>query len=447
VQTWYLDTDGLVHGNFGSGNDTTGPAFITDQWIELKVSIDLDNDWAQFYYNNVLIDDPTVADHPILGGGYSWSADVFGNGGGVLNIASVDLFANNSTAVYYDDISLLRAHRWMDDFEAYAAGSQVVGQGGWEEWGAGAGALVSNAFARSGANSIDVNTTTDLVHRFEGYTDGKVALTAWQYIPTGYSGQTYWVMLDQYAAGGPYDWVMQWYFDSATGVIRGWFGSSTEIATIPYVLDQWVEIKVVAHFDEDWCEILYNGTQLDDPAVPDHPTIGGGYTWSLGWNGSSTTVINNLAALDLYANSASSVYYDDITINPLIPQLKGDTEFISEATGGQCNFVLNSGFQYADRDYIILSGVTGIDPGTPLPGGLETLPLNWDVFTTIAIGLVNTPIMSNFMGKTDNIGVATAVFDTLGPQTGLAGVNIYFALTMPSPFDFASNGWSVRFLP
>jgi hypothetical protein len=55
--------------------------------------IDLDNDIQTFYYN----DDLLYQD--------SWTDHVSGNG--LLNIGAVDLFANNASSVYYDDLSLV----------------------------------------------------------------------------------------------------------------------------------------------------------------------------------------------------------------------------------------------------------------------------------------------------------------------------------------------------
>ena len=91
-------------------------------------------------------------------------------------------------------------------------------------------------------------------------------------------------------------------------------------------------------------------------------------------------------------------------------------------------------------------GVTGVEPGTPLPGGMDTLPLNWDAVTNFTIGLINSPALVDFYGQLDNIGVSTAAFNT-GPLPGALGLNLYFAYTVMNPFNFASNPWVVRITP
>ncbi|HNQ22963.1 MAG TPA: hypothetical protein PKK06_07710 [Phycisphaerae bacterium] len=68
---------------------------ITDRWVRIDVLIDLTADLYRTYYDGIE-----------LGTAASWTAGVFGSGGGALAIGALDLFANASTTVYYDDIYL-----------------------------------------------------------------------------------------------------------------------------------------------------------------------------------------------------------------------------------------------------------------------------------------------------------------------------------------------------
>ena len=65
---------------------------IANQWVEIRVEIDLDSDKQDFFYNNQLL----------YSG--SWTNEV--SGAGAPEIAAVSLFANNATAVYYDNFQL-----------------------------------------------------------------------------------------------------------------------------------------------------------------------------------------------------------------------------------------------------------------------------------------------------------------------------------------------------
>lgn len=203
---------------------------------------------------------------------------------------------------------------WFDDFDSYTPGSQIVGQGGWEEWAANNGALVSDLYSQSPTNSVEIAPATDLVHQYDGYTYGKWVYTAYQYIPGTFSGTTYFILLNTYAyPSGPYDWSVQVGFDSTTGMVLGDCGSTNQVDTVPYVTDQWAKIEVHVDLHLDWCQVYYNGTLLDDPGLPDHPTLGGGYQWTGGVFGYGGGVLN-IAAVDLYGNSATPVYYDDMSL-------------------------------------------------------------------------------------------------------------------------------------
>ena len=63
---------------------------------------------------------------------------------------------------------------FFDDFESYAVGSNLHGQGGWTGWAnnPNAGALVSSNFAFSPTRSVNIAGASDLVHTFSGATNG-----------------------------------------------------------------------------------------------------------------------------------------------------------------------------------------------------------------------------------------------------------------------------------
>jgi hypothetical protein len=123
-----------------------------------------------------------------------------------------------------------------------------------------------------------------------------------------------------------------------------------------------------------------------------------------------------------------------------------DTVNISESTGGVANFRLLAGPTQANKQYLIVASVTGPYPGLPLPGW-SVMPVEWDPFTTMALGLLNTPIFQNFMGQLDSSGEAMAKWDTLGPlPAGSAGIAAYFAYTVKG-WNFVSNATMVYIEP
>jgi len=118
---------------------------------------------------------------------------------------------------------------------------------------------------------------------------------------------------------------------------------------------------------------------------------------------------------------------------------------LSAGTGGEVEFMLYAGSYNANRMYIMLIGMSGMSPGTALPGGYQTLPLNFDLLTEIGIVLLNTPVFNNFMSLLDVNGFAKATFNTCEPLLpGLVGSKFSFAYALNNPWDFASGAKNVE---
>jgi hypothetical protein len=123
------------------------------------------------------------------------------------------------------------------------------------------------------------------------------------------------------------------------------------------------------------------------------------------------------------------------------------------STGGICDFALDATSDEGNRNYFMLGSVTGTEPGLPLPGGMVTLPLNWDPFTDMVISLANSPALPGFHGILSNAGEASAQLNSWGPLPPSAvGVTLYFAYLLyylPDyyPYDYVSNAVAVEVLP
>jgi hypothetical protein len=193
--------------------------------------------------------------------------------------------------------------QWSDNFDSYADGTVLDGVGGWEGWdGDGSvAATVTSAQSRSGPHSVVVTNNDDAVHQFSGYTSGQWTFTAYQYVPSGLDGPTYYLVQNVYNHGGPYDWAVQLVFDPATDEVhedmQDFYGSGSNYVTAVY--DQWVEIRSEIDLDTNYVETYYNGELV---ASGD---------WDTNLDGEIA-----IANLDLYAPHAASVYYDDISLQP-----------------------------------------------------------------------------------------------------------------------------------
>jgi MYXO-CTERM domain-containing protein len=186
--------------------------------------------------------------------------------------------------------------QWSDNFDSYATGSQLHGQGGWHGWDndPAAGALTSNAQALSAPNSVAITGASDLVHEYTGTSSGQWSYEARQYIPSGFTGTTYFILLNTYANGGPYNWSIETQFNGATGVILDDFRTENPVSI---VRDQWVPLRVDFDLTANTVSTFYNNVLLSTG------------TWTTG-TGSAL----NLAAVDLFANNTGPVYYDNIVL-------------------------------------------------------------------------------------------------------------------------------------
>ncbi len=190
---------------------------------------------------------------------------------------------------------------WSDDLDSYPTGSQMHGQGGWKGWAndPSAGALTSDVQSISTPNSVAILGASDLVHEYTGFTSANWTYTAWQYIPTDFAGTSYFILLNQYDdAGVTNNWSTQVEFDNTSGTV---INDGPAGGALPLIKGQWVEIRVEIDLDNDIQSFYYD----DDLLYSD--------SWTEGLTGGG---ILNIAAVDLFANAASVVYYDDISLEP-----------------------------------------------------------------------------------------------------------------------------------
>ncbi len=190
-------------------------------------------------------------------------------------------------------LASLASADWSDNFDSYTAGSGINGQGNWFCWNGStsAEAYVSTTQARSGANSLDITPTSDVVQQV-GVTSGTPVVSAWNYIPTGSTGKQYFILLTVYGGASGNDWALNMRFDADSSLVNTVEGS----ASTAIVYDQWVEVKVEIDLAGDSQKIYYNGTLLD----------------TVQW--SPTSQVYQLDAIDVFSDGGSSIYWDDFNL-------------------------------------------------------------------------------------------------------------------------------------
>ncbi len=208
---------------------------------------------------------------------------------------------------------------FTENFDAYANGSMLAPQGGWEIWyTGGANGIVQNNLSASAPNSLRLQNLTDVVQRFT-ITDGKWEFKIKTYVPSsappGLGGSV--IMLNQYA--GPDNWSMQIAFNetmfAGSQPLPYMVESQWDGAVRPLLLDQWVELRAVIDLDADTWNSWYGGQPL-----------GVNLSWSNNFFGNPG--ITSIACLDLWSNGINPMYFDDISLVQIVacyPDCNGDS--------------------------------------------------------------------------------------------------------------------------
>jgi hypothetical protein len=213
---------------------------------------------------------------------------------------------------------------FFDDFEAYTTGEQVACQNpdDWTTWSnlpcdATEDAYVSDMYAYSGDNSVNIVTDNDLVYNLaEYYTSGAYKVGMMVYVPSGNSAYIN-VMSD---FDGAYEWGFEVYFNTdLTGDVNG---GGTGAASFTYTQDAWMMSELIVDLDADWAQYYLDGVMIHE------------WQWTVGAAGGGAQL--QLAAVDFFGDAATtSFYFDDFTLDlaggssPLDPPMN----VVATATG------------------------------------------------------------------------------------------------------------------
>jgi hypothetical protein len=210
----------------------------------------------------------------------------------------------------------LTADLWSDNFDTYLLGS-IDGKGGWKGWAGDSAAAgeVTDVMSLSPNQSQAIYGPADSVHEYADYTSGTWSYTAMQYVPEDFTGESMFILLNTYDdSGATNNWSTQVAFNGDVGLVYsyGWNGG-----VLPLITGEWVEIRVDINLDTDVQKFYYGGQLLYEASWTEENSGGGAL---------------NIGAVDLFANGASVVYYDDMSITIDIPEVcevPGDNPWLS----------------------------------------------------------------------------------------------------------------------
>ncbi len=176
-------------------------------------------------------------------------------------------------------------------------------------------------------------------------------------------------------------------------------------------------------------------TSTSDTAVWDSGTLTTGQQFSFTFTSSGTFDYH----CSIHPSMTATVEVVDCTLTV-------DTINLFGNNGSSVNFDLMAGTANMGRNYMLVGGLSGTSPGTFLPGGLVTLPLNRDWFTDYVLDHLNNAVFQNFWGALDSSGNGSATLSAPPIPTWI-GRKINFAYALAGPWDFASNAIEIEVVP
>ncbi len=231
---------------------------------------------------------------------------------------------------------MMNAQLTVDDFDSYTPGTFDTQwtSGEWVGWyNAPSSVAISDAYANSGSNSMEIEQDDDIVALLGILDAGVATISFMQYLPTGNGG--YFNLQNNYTdTQGA--WAMEVYFsDEVVPTGRLLAGGADETFTI--IHDTWVENRIEADFNSMIASYYYNDVLV--------------YSWALNTIPDGSAGPNQLNAINFYGacfdiggGCAALAYYDDVSVeyNPVnIEQPIGFVDALSifpNPTSGQFTF-------------------------------------------------------------------------------------------------------------
>lgn len=196
--------------------------------------------------------------------------------------------------------------QWSDNFDAYTVGT-INGQGGWSGWdntAAAAGQVTNNVF-NSAPNSQMIQGGADSVQTYSGYTSGQWSYSADLFIPSSATGSTYFILLNDYNVPGAKNWSVELDFNLGTNLVYDDLESfgvpSAGSNSVPIVRDAWKQVRVDIDLDANTFSSYYDNALI----------------YSGQWTRGSASGFQHIEAVDLFANGADSVFYDNMALTQI----------------------------------------------------------------------------------------------------------------------------------
>ncbi|MFO7895932.1 MAG: FlgD immunoglobulin-like domain containing protein, partial [Candidatus Cloacimonadales bacterium] len=192
---------------------------------------------------------------------------------------------------------------YSDDFDAYTAGDYLAEVSDmWTTWAQNPGgsddAMISDAVANSGTNSVHIEGTSDLVLPLGNKTSGTYEFSMMMYLEPGNGG---YYNIQHYQTPGE-EWGAEFYFgDDGNGEYSAGY---PEAQPFTHPTGEWFEVKNVIDLDAAEGTFLVDGTEVA--------------SWDFGLTAQGEPGINQLGGINIYSGAISgqtpNFYFDDVSI-------------------------------------------------------------------------------------------------------------------------------------
>jgi hypothetical protein len=405
----YFRADGTGFMNAGGDNAATFN-YTQGAWFTIGNNIDLDADWAQVYFDDVLI--------------HEWQYSLQAQGApGLLQLGAVNFYAgvvagSGETPVYYlDDISFDAAIEqvlYYNEFDEYTPGDYiaVVDPDWWTTWsntpGTAEDAFIVNEQSSSPENSIKVDGISDLVFKMGNKTSGKYILDFEYFVPSAFGA---YYNLQHYESPGV-EWAVEVYFaTNGNGSVNA---GGENAATFTYNHDEWLQITNVIDLDADWAELY-----IDDVLI---------YEWQFSLQATGEPGMLQLGAANFYAGAPTgetpTYFLDNLSYVALVQPALGpiididDSDILSLLSEGEMETINRSLTNAGDMPLIYDIVVSFDDPtgaktspwvsNTPIGKFIDT-PAHAPNYTPGIVAPANRDVVLNYDGENASaIGSAVA---------------------------------------
>lgn len=197
----------------------------------------------------------------------------------------------------------MMAQVFNDNFDSYTAGNYLGDEStgtNWTTWndmpGTGEDGTISDKYAASAPNSLEIKENVDVIYDFEGVYSGHYTLSFNYLIPEGSSGGYFNCMHEFKGSSSVY--AFDSYFSNDG---TGYMTVKNEKTNFTFPKNNWFPIVIDINFDEDTATMTIDGNFIAG--------------WAFHHTNNSSGLYEKLAVIDFYGTSANgnpgTLYYID----------------------------------------------------------------------------------------------------------------------------------------